>query len=156
MCDENRWRGGTNYVDGFPHNLRGHEVVLAIEESEVALSINFESAIPFTGILEFIETGLNALRKTFAKGNQKILAHFERARDCLQDASGGPLCDVLSIIVLTLASSTKTPTLPESKGNFEPGPHKESGTLDPRSCNSDAAVSLPRTAFVVSRRHVMT
>ncbi|EXM14330.1 hypothetical protein RAB80_016449 [Fusarium oxysporum f. sp. vasinfectum] len=92
-------------------------------------SIDFGCPVPFTEIPRIIEEGLDFTRQLYASGNQKLLAHYEHARDCLEQALKDPLCDLLLMIVLTFTSSTHIPKLPQNKNNFEPGPEKNSQLL---------------------------
>ncbi|KAH8656765.1 hypothetical protein BGZ61DRAFT_486537 [Ilyonectria robusta] len=136
LCREDRWLlGGNFHMSGLPVSLLPENEVETETETDAAemrlqtFSIDFGCPFPFTEIPRTIEEGLDFTRRLYASGDQKILAHYETARDCLEQALGDPLCDLLLMIVLTFASSTVTPTLPQNKTSFEPGPPKHRGLL---------------------------
>ena len=81
--------------------------------------------VPFVRIPDLIEDGFNALKKLFLKGNQRILEHYDFARNCLASCLGDPLCDVLLMLVLTLGSCSVTPSVPASGQGFEVGSRKD-------------------------------
>ena len=62
----------------------------------------------------------------FRTGNQGILEHYQTARQCLAECLGDPLCDLMLMIVLTLASSSVTPTVAPKAQAFSAGPKKDS------------------------------
>lgn len=70
-------------------------------------TIDFGSAIPFSEIPQIIEDGFEVQRRRFAQGDQKVLAHYETAQECLAQALGDPLCDLLLILVMTICSSSE-------------------------------------------------
>jgi hypothetical protein len=121
-------------MGGYPSSLAldGEASPEAPEEEPQASQtyvIDFGCAIPFTKIPDLIEEGFQASRRLFINGNPKVLAHYEAARDCLEECLGDPLCDVLLMIVLTFASSTDTPTLPIHSHKFRVGPRKDPSIL---------------------------
>ncbi|KAH7117376.1 hypothetical protein EDB81DRAFT_848235 [Dactylonectria macrodidyma] len=133
LCREDRWLlGGNVYISGFPVSILPENAAEAEAETETdaaetklqTLSINFGYPIPFTEIPRTIEEGLEFTQQLYASANQKVLAHYENARGCLEQALGDPLCDLLLMIVLTFTSSTVTPTLPQNKNSFKPGPRR--------------------------------
>ncbi|KAH6873639.1 hypothetical protein B0T10DRAFT_416344 [Thelonectria olida] len=131
-ANEERWLlGGNMYQSGHPENIfrRGEAETDATEGQLRSYVIDFGCAVPFTGIPLLIEEGFEACRKSFAQGDQKILAHYEAARDCLIRGLGDPLCDLLLMIVLTFSSSTDTPVLPMYGHNFEAGPRRDQRLL---------------------------
>ncbi|GKU15179.1 unnamed protein product [Fusarium langsethiae] len=116
LCREDRWLlGGNVYMSGFPvslllENTAEAEAEVGTDASETGLrtsSIDFGCPVPFTEIPRIIEEGLDFTQQLYASGNQKILAHYEHARDCLEQALKDPLY---------------IPKLPQNKNNFEPGP----------------------------------
>ena len=131
LCNEGRWLfGGSIYLGGHPSNLiQEHEAnpeATEVEPQTVPTCvIDFGCAVPFTEIPLLIEEGFEASRKLFARRDPKVLAHYEAARDCLQQCLGDPLCDVLLMIVLTFSSSIVTPALPMRGSEFEVGPRKD-------------------------------
>ncbi|RKK87314.1 hypothetical protein BFJ68_g17067 [Fusarium oxysporum] len=136
LCREDRWLlGGNVYMSGFPMSLQPEstaEAEAVPDTSEMGTrssSIDFGCPVPFTEIPQIIEEGLDFTRQLYASGNQKLLTHYEHARDCLEQALKDPLCDLLLMIVLTFTSSTHIPKLPQNKNNFEPGPEKNSQLL---------------------------
>ncbi|KAF4947724.1 hypothetical protein FSARC_13898 [Fusarium sarcochroum] len=129
---EDRWLlGGSYHMSGIPDSLMmggnsdpeiGSETG-ATETSE-AFAINFGYSIPFTEIPSCIERGMELTRDLYSTSRPKVLAHYESARDCLEQALGDPLCDLLLMIVLTFTSSTVTPALPVNKKSFKAGPKR--------------------------------
>lgn len=87
-------------------------------------AIHFGCTIPFATIPKLVEDGFLEQEKTFRKGNQGILEHYQTARQCLAQCLGDPLCDLMLILVLTLASSSETPTIAPKAYTFSVGPKK--------------------------------
>jgi hypothetical protein len=88
--------------------------------------IDFGCAIPFNTIPQLVEDGFRQHEKLFKTGDQGILEHYQTARQCLAECLGDPLCDVMLIMVLTLASSSVTPTVAPKAREFSAGPKKDS------------------------------
>ena len=72
-----------------------------------------------------LEEGFEMCRKLFSRGNRRVLAHYETARECLAQHLRDALCDVLLMIVLTFAYCEVTPALPLGSDQFETGPRKD-------------------------------
>ena len=89
-------------------------------------TINFGCAIPFNTIPRLIEDGFRQQGKVFRSGNQSVLEHYQAAHQCLAECLGDPLCDLMLMLVLTLASSSETPTVAPKTHKFSSGPRKES------------------------------
>lgn len=110
--NEERWSfGGDTYLPGLPQcftekDRRRPEYIEAKNEQQYV--IDFGSAIPFSEIPQIIEDGFQVFRQTFAGGDQRVLAHYERARECLAQALGDPQCDLMLMLVLTLCASSET------------------------------------------------
>lgn len=88
--------------------------------------IDFGCTIPFNAIPQLIEDGFRQHEKVFRTGNQGILEHYQTARQCLAGCLGDPLCDVMLMMVLTLASSSVTPAVAPKAQAFSAGPKKDS------------------------------
>ncbi|KAK8917674.1 hypothetical protein VCV18_008994 [Metarhizium anisopliae] len=121
LHDEKKWLfGGDMYLPGFPNCLTskqdgqpgrndinsGQSEEIDVED-EPQRTIDFGSAIPFSEIPQIIEDGFEVQRRRFAQGDQKVLAHYETAQECLAQALGDPLCDLLLILVMTICSSSE-------------------------------------------------
>jgi len=92
--------------------------------------IDFGQTIPFAKVPDLITTGFEKLGKLFKKGNPKILGHYQAARNSLDRCLGDKLCDVMLIMVLTLASSSVTPYVPPQTRRFDKAPkHKDQALL---------------------------
>jgi hypothetical protein len=89
-------------------------------------AIDFGCAIPFDAIPQLVEDGFRQQENQFRKGNQGILEHYQTARQCLAESLGDPLCDLMLMLVLTLASSSVTPTIAPAAHAFSPGSKKNS------------------------------
>lgn len=89
------------------------------------LVIDFGCTIPFSTIPPLIEKGFQLLDKAFLKGDQKVLEHYHFARQCLLDCLGDTRCDVMLLMVLTLASSSVTPAVAVKERQFGAGPSKD-------------------------------
>lgn len=87
--------------------------------------VDLGCSVPFVCIPKIVEEGFSALTKLFLKGNQRILEHYHIARNCLESCLGDPLCDVLLMLVLTISSSSVTPTVVVNGSGFEAGPRKD-------------------------------
>ena len=133
-CNEKQWLlDNTAYMEGYPDNftqpngssLEDAQVdALDTQEFVRKYAINFGCAVPFTEIPEMIEAGFEAYKEIFKNGDVKVLAHYLAARDCLEQCLGDPICDLL-MIVLTFASSSVTPIVPQHSYEFDVGPRKE-------------------------------
>jgi hypothetical protein len=88
-------------------------------------AIDFGCAIPFATIPQLVEDGFRAQETAFRTGNQGILEHYQTARQCLAECLGDPLCDLMLLLVLTLASSSETPTIAPKAREFSVGPKKD-------------------------------
>jgi hypothetical protein len=88
-------------------------------------AIDFGCAIPFKTIPQVVADGFRQQEKVFKTGNRGILEHYQTARQCLASCLGDPLCDLMLMIVLTLASSSVTPTVAPKDHEFSSGPKKD-------------------------------
>ena len=73
--------------------------------------IDFGCKVPFENIPALIEDGFKKHDRNFGKGDPKILEHYQMARIALEQYLGDPICDVMLMMVLTLASSSVTPAV---------------------------------------------
>jgi hypothetical protein len=87
--------------------------------------IEFNCVIPFDAIPQLVEDGFRQHEKVFRTGNQAILEHYQTARQCLAECLGDPVCDVMLMLVLTMASSSVTPTVLPKAREFSAGPKKD-------------------------------
>lgn len=87
-------------------------------------AVDFGCAIPFATIPQLVEDGFREQEKTFKRGNQGILEHYQTAYQCLAECLGDPLCDLMLMLVLTLASSSETPTIAPTAREFSVGSKK--------------------------------
>ena len=112
LSDKANWMlGGDDYLPGWPNHVTAPseqriKCADTEEQGERRYSINFGCPFPFSEIPPLIEDGFRACRQAFARGDQRVLAHYELARKCLGQALGDPLCDLLLLIVLTICSSS--------------------------------------------------
>jgi hypothetical protein len=87
--------------------------------------IDFGCAIPFTNIPKLIEDGFKQQEKNFRNKDQTVLEHYQAARLCLAGCLGDPLCDVMLMLALTLASSSVTPTVAPKTRHISVGARKD-------------------------------
>ncbi len=87
--------------------------------------IDFGCAIPFTNIPKLVEDGFKQQEKNFRNQDQKVLEHYQAARLCLAGCLGDPLCDLMLMLALTLASSSVTPTVAPKTRHFSIGAKKD-------------------------------
>ena len=82
--------------------------------------ISFGCSIPFKNIPRLVEQGFEKLDKLFqdGKSHQGIREHYQLARIVLQGCLGDPCCDVMLMLVLTLALSSVTPAVPPETREF--------------------------------------
>jgi hypothetical protein len=110
------WRDSPKAVQKYPVQPRILQVV------------ELGCEIPFTSIPAVVEEGFRAEQQRLAHRKPKMMEHYQVARNCLLACLGDPLCDLLLLLVLTLSSSSVTPSVPARSRVFEPGPRKmESG-----------------------------
>lgn len=100
----------------------------AKRRSQTKSTIDFGCQIPFNAIPPLVEKGFQQLDGQFSKSgmNQKVREHYHRARQCLIECLGQPKCDLMLMLVLTLASSSATPTVAVNATEFSKGPTKNS------------------------------
>lgn len=91
--------------------------------------IHFGCAIPFTQVPRLVEDGFRSQTKQFKKGDRRILEHYQVAHNCLKSCLGDPLCDLMLMLILTLASCSVTPTVAPGTRHFEVGQRKDPGTF---------------------------
>jgi hypothetical protein len=85
--------------------------------------IDFGCGIPFTKIPQLVDEGLRAQDKQFEKGDGGIREHYCAVRHCLDACLGDPLCDLMLMYTLTLASCSVTPTVVDER--FDVGKKKD-------------------------------
>ncbi|KAH7111530.1 hypothetical protein EDB81DRAFT_829133 [Dactylonectria macrodidyma] len=131
LCREGRWLfGGDMYLRGRPNSLVWQNESGCNDNDDFpefdasTYEIDFGCSVPFTRIPGVIEAGFKASWRPSAFTDPKILAHYKTAHKCLAQGIGDPLCDLLMMVVLTIASSTVTPALPMHRCDFEDGPRK--------------------------------
>jgi hypothetical protein len=87
--------------------------------------IDFGCPIPFTTIPALIQSGFQRLEKNFQRGDRRVLEHYQVAQQCLVECLGDPLCDVMLMMALTLASSSVTPSVAPKTQHFQAGANKD-------------------------------
>lgn len=87
--------------------------------------IDFGCAIPFTQIPELVKQGFEAQDAQFRNGDSKIREHYQVARNCVESCLGQPLCDLMLMLVLTMASCSVTPTVAPQTRHFDVGAKKD-------------------------------
>ena len=91
------------------------------KRSRMLTRVDFGHPVPFNDIPHLLRDGFEGLERHFRHGNQMIMEHYHVARTCLEGCLGDPLCDLLLMIVLTLASCSVTPVIPSGSKDFAPG-----------------------------------
>jgi len=125
--------GGDDTVQGAPSHKTRHPQRAAAEASENAKRprlqrrIDFGCEIPFTKIPQLVDEGLRAQDKQFEKGDGGIREHSCAARHCLDACLGDPLCDLMLMYTVTLASCSVTPTVVDER--FDVGKKKDDGAF---------------------------
>jgi hypothetical protein len=89
------------------------------------LRIDLGCSVPFRNIPPIIELGFQKLDKAFVRGDPKVLEHYHMARINLEQCLGDPICDVMLMMILTLASSSVTPTVAVKSKGFVMGARKD-------------------------------
>jgi hypothetical protein len=89
--------------------------------------ISFGCPVPFTTIPALVELGFQKNDKMFGgdRGDPKILEHYHVARMTLEQCLGDPVCDVMLMMALTLASSSVTPAVSIKTKDFCKGAQKD-------------------------------
>lgn len=91
--------------------------------------IDFGCKIPFRTIPKLIQNGFSELRRIFANKDQQVLAHYCTAYYCLESCLGDPRCDLMLMLVLTIAASTETPEIKLKERSFSVGKRKDPALL---------------------------
>ncbi|KAH7010975.1 hypothetical protein EDB80DRAFT_572076, partial [Ilyonectria destructans] len=73
--------------------------------------IDFGYKIPFKTVPELIQNGFSKLRRIFANKDQQVLAYYCTAYYCLESCLGDPCCNLMLILVLTIAILTEMPEI---------------------------------------------
>ncbi|PNP37738.1 hypothetical protein TGAMA5MH_10357 [Trichoderma gamsii] len=89
--------------------------------------IDFGCKIPFERVPDLVQAGFNEVRRF--NEDQKVLDHYATAYCCLESCLGDPLCDVMLMLVLTMAASTETPDVKVNSTIFSVGSRKEPSLL---------------------------
>jgi hypothetical protein len=89
--------------------------------------IDFGCPVPFIRIPPLVQEGFAQQEKLFHKGDRKVLEHYQTAYMVLAESLGDPLCDLLLILALAMASSSETPTVAQYAQCFSVGPKKANG-----------------------------
>lgn len=87
--------------------------------------IDFGHKIPFDTVPEIIKDGFRLQEILLRKGDQRVLEHYQLALHCLGKCLGDPLCDLMLMMVLTLSSSSATPSVGPNSHEFEAGKRKD-------------------------------
>lgn len=87
--------------------------------------IDFGYKIPFDTVPEIIKDGFRSQEMLLRKGDQRVLEHYQLALHCLEKCLGDPLCDLMLMMVLTLSSSSVTPSVRPGSHEFKAGKRKE-------------------------------
>jgi hypothetical protein len=90
--------------------------------------IHFGCSIPFQRIPDVIARGFEKQEKTLIN-DARVMEHYQLARSCLERCLGDPLCDLLLMIALTFAASSKTPTIRFHTRPFDVGRQRDPGVL---------------------------
>jgi hypothetical protein len=93
------------------------------KRARVQRRIEFGCEIPFTRIPRLVDEGLRAQDKQFGKGDVRVREHYCMVRHCLDACLGDPLCDLMLMYMLTLASCSVTPTVVDER--FDVGKRKD-------------------------------
>lgn len=85
--------------------------------------IDFGCELPFVRIPRLVDEGLRAQDKLFEGGDQRIREHYCMVRHCLDACLGDPVCDLMLMFSLTLASCSVTPAV--NSDGFDVGKKKD-------------------------------
>ncbi|KAG6108615.1 hypothetical protein E4U13_006377 [Claviceps humidiphila] len=84
--------------------------------------IHFGCAYPFTAVPKLILDGFAAHQKVHRLKTPRVANHYEAALSCLLRWVGQDGCNLMLMLVLTLAASSKTPKFDFEKRQFEAAP----------------------------------
>ena len=101
----------------------------AVQKRAKRQRIDFHCDIPFQNIPRLVLEGFAKLERLFGKGDHKVLDHYQKARNCLQQCLGDPLCDLMLMIVLTLSASSVTPHIAPKERIFSSTPKNKDSAL---------------------------
>ena len=85
--------------------------------------INLQCEIPFVRIPPRIDEALRVQDQLFEGGDSRVREHYCAVRHCLNGCLGDPLCDLMLMLSLTLASCSVTPAAGDN--GFEEGKRKD-------------------------------
>lgn len=68
--------------------------------------------------------------RLFQRGDASVRDHYQMARSCLVGCLGDPACDLMLMLVLTVAASTATPQVAPNEHAFSAAPkHRDPAIL---------------------------
>lgn len=87
--------------------------------------IDFGCDLPFRDIPRLVKEGFDKLDLQFERGDKRIREHYQKARNSVGNLLGDPLCNLMLMLVLTIASSSVTPHVAKGEHAFSPSskPH---------------------------------
>lgn len=115
-----------------PGSLKRAAIEAEIRANQPAkqMRIDFGCSVPFKSIPLVVKEGFEAQARILRKGDSRVMEHYQVVQNCLVECLGDPLCDLLLMIVLTMASSSVTPEVaPKCKGFGVAAKRKTPGTL---------------------------
>lgn len=88
-------------------------------------TVTFGEDIPFARLPRLLQEAFEKVDKLFEKGHQGVRAHYQIARHCLLRQLETPACNLLLLLVLTVASSTVTPQVALGEDSFSAAPKRK-------------------------------
>lgn len=101
----------------------------AVQKRAKRQKIDFHCNVPFRTVPRLIVDGFKKLECIFEKGDSRILNHYQKARNCLEQCLGNPLCDLMLMMVLTISASSVTPHIAPKEHTFSEAPKKKDSAL---------------------------
>jgi hypothetical protein len=73
--------------------------------------------------------GFGKLEKNYDKTDPMAVRHINRARSCLAECLGDPLCDMMLLLALTFGACTVTPHIDEMGAEFHPAAKRKDSDM---------------------------
>ncbi|KAG8664931.1 uncharacterized protein FPOAC1_012908 [Fusarium poae] len=91
--------------------------------------INIGCEVPITKVPQMILEGFGKLEKNYDKTDPMAVRHINRARSCLAECLGDPLCDMMLLLALTFGACTVTPHIDEMGAEFHPAAKRKDSDM---------------------------
>ena len=105
------------------------EATQQVKQPRTTSQIHFGAHIPFKQIPALVRQGFETHKQSFCQRDQRILEHYQVARNCLESYLEELAYNLLLMLMLMMVSSSATPTMLPGKHEFEVGMSKNASSF---------------------------